>query len=70
MLNIPLRKLTGRTEEEMFTNQTGFGMDKSHYVLQLVAKADSSTRLVIPAPGPKTARYRLIQEPSIGQDID
>jgi hypothetical protein len=42
MLNIPLLKLTSRTEQEMFANHAGFGMDERHHVLQLVAEAEGA----------------------------
>jgi hypothetical protein len=45
-------------------------MDERHYILQLVAETEGAPRLVVSVPGPKTARYSLVQEPAVGQDID
>ena len=70
MLDITLLELMGRTQEEMLAHEARFCVDERHHVLQLVAETEGAPRLVVSAPGPKTARESLVQEPAIGQDID
>ena len=70
MLNVSLLKLTGRTEEKMPAHKKRFCVNKRHHVLQLVAETEGAPGLVVSAPGPKTARERLVQEPAVGQNVD
>src|SRR3990172_5462008 len=69
MLDITLLELMGSAEEEMLTHEDRVCVDERHHVLQLVAETEGTPRLVVSAAGPKTARYSLVQEPAIGQDI-
>src|SRR5512139_1737491 len=70
MLNIPLLKLTGCTEEELLAHEARFCVNERHNVLQLVAETEGAPRLVVSGAGPKTARERLIQKPAVGQEVD
>ena len=70
MLDISLRELTGSTEEKVLAHEMRFSVDKRHHVLQLIAETEGAPWLVVSAAGPKAARYRLVQEPAVGQDID
>src|SRR3972149_7532294 len=69
MLDITLLELMGRAQEEMLTHEPRAGRAARHRVLHLVAETEGAPRLVVSAAGPKTARYSLVQEPAIGQDI-
>ena len=42
VLDIPLLKLMGRTEKEMFADELGLRMDERHHVLQLVAETEGA----------------------------
>ena len=69
MLDITFLELMRRAEEDMFAREDRVCVDERHHVLQLVAETEGAPRLVVSAAGPKTARYSLVQEPAIGQDI-
>jgi hypothetical protein len=45
-------------------------MDQGHRVLQLVAEPERAARLIEPRAGPHAAGQRLIDEPTVGQEID
>jgi len=70
MLDISLPELTGSAEEEVLAHEERLSVDERHHVLQLIAETEGAPRLVVSVPGPKSARYSLVQEPAIGQDID
>ena len=70
MLDISLMELTGSAAEEVLAHEARLGVDKRHHVLQLIAETEGAPWLVVSIPGPKTARYSLVQEPAIGQDVD
>jgi hypothetical protein len=70
MLDISLMELTGSTEEEVLAHEARLGVDERHHVLQLIAETEGAPWLVVSIPGPKTARYSLVQEPAIGQEVD
>src|SRR3990172_9820044 len=53
----------------MLTHETRVCMYERHHVLQLVPETECPPRLVVSAPGPKTAHYSLVHEPAIGQEI-
>jgi hypothetical protein len=70
MLDISLMELTGSAEEEVLSHEARLGVDERHHVLQLIAETEGAPWLVVSIPGPKTARYSLVQEPAIGQEVD
>src|SRR3989304_10591450 len=69
MLDITFLELMRRAEEEVLTHETRVCVDERHHILQLVAETEGTPGLVISAAGPETARYSLVHEPAIGQDI-
>ena len=70
MLDISLPELTGSAEEEVLAHEARLSVDERHHVLQLIAETEGTPRLIVSVPGPKSARYCLVQEPAVGQDID
>ncbi len=70
MLHVSIGKLTARAAEQVLTHQPGLGMHERHHVLQLVAEAKSTSRLIISTARPQTARERLVEEPAVGEDVD
>jgi hypothetical protein len=70
MLDISLLELTGSAEEEVLAHEERLSVDERHHVLQLIAETEGAPRLIVSVPGPKSARYSLVQEPAVGQDID
>ena len=69
MLHVSFAELMGRAQQQMFANQSRFGMQESGHVLQLVSKAERPARLVVAAARPESARQCLIQQPAVGQHI-
>ena len=70
MLDISLRKLAGRAEEQVLAHEARLGVDERHHVLQLVAEAEGAAGLVKAAPRPETAGQSLVQEPAVGQHVE
>src|SRR5882672_355804 len=70
MLHIAFQELMGRAAQQVLAHELGLGVDKRHHVLQLIAKTEGASRLVVSAACPQTARYGLIQEPAVGQDVE
>ena len=70
MLNVSLHKLVARGPEQMFAQQPGLGMRQGHDVLQLIAKAERSARLIEATAPPETACQRLIYKPAVQQNVD
>src|SRR4030042_2829814 len=70
MLDISLRELTGSTEEKVLAHETRLCVDECHHVPHLIAETEGPRRLVVSAARPKAARYSLVYEPAVGQDID
>src|SRR5512143_4091335 len=70
VLNVSLPELTGRASKQMLAQKVRLGVNQRHGVLQLVAESEGASRLVVPAPGPETARKILVKEPPVGQDVD
>jgi hypothetical protein len=70
MLDISFRELTGSAAEQVLAHEVRPGVDERHHVLQLIAETEGPARLVGSAPRPETARYGLVQEPSVDQHIE
>ena len=70
MLNISLRELTGRAQEQVLAHEMRPGVDERHHVLQLIAETEGAPRLVGCASRPKAARQGLVQEPAVGQHVE
>ncbi|MNL14928.1 hypothetical protein D3C87_1358900 [compost metagenome] len=69
MLHVPLHELLGRAAQQVLACQGRAGEHQRHDVLQLVAKAVGTTRLVVAAACPQPAGQRLVEQPAIGQRI-
>jgi hypothetical protein len=52
MLHISFLELTACAEKKMVPYNARFGMNKSHYILQLISESKSSSGLIISAPRP------------------
>src|SRR4030095_7740625 len=70
MLDVTFDELTTGAPKEMLARERRRGVDERHCILQLVAKAEGSSRLVITAARPQAARHRLIDQPAVGQHIE
>jgi hypothetical protein len=70
MLYIAFYELARRRPEQMLANKRGFGMNKRHHILQLIAESESSTGLIVAAAPPQTASYDLIYEPAIDHYVE
>ncbi len=70
VLDVSLPELAGRASQQMLAQKVRLGVYQRHGVLQLVAEPEGAPRLVVPAPGPDTARQSLVKEPTVGQDVD
>ena len=55
VLYIAFLKLATRTEQNLFTQEMGLGMDQRHHVLQLVAEPKGAPRLIVAASRPEAA---------------
>src|SRR5437868_4892186 len=70
VLNIALAELPTRAPQKLFAKHAGFRVNECHRVLQLVAEAERSARLVIAAASPHPARERLIDEPAVRKRVE
>ncbi len=70
VLDIALGELAGGCAQQVFAHQRGLGMDERHAVLQLVAEAEGTARLVVAAARPEPAGQGLIEQPAVGQDVE
>ena len=70
MLDVPFAKLTSGAEEQMFAHETWLGIYERHHILQLIAKTERTSRLIVAAASPEAAREGLVQQPAVGQHID
>jgi len=68
--NISLQELVGRTAQEMFPGKLRFCIYQRHRILQLVAEAECSARLVESAARPDAARQGLVEEPAVGEHVE
>src|SRR5688572_21812597 len=69
MLNIALDELPRRRPEQMLARHRRAHGGERHAVLQLIAEAIGSARLIEGRAGPDAASERLIEEPSVQHDI-
>jgi hypothetical protein len=53
MLNVSFRKLMSGTTKQMLTNKARFGIDDGHGVLELIAKSECATGLIVSTSGPE-----------------
>ena len=70
VLDISLLELTARAQQQVLAHQPGLGVDERHHVLQLVAEAEGTARLIVAAACPDTTREGLVHQPAVGQHID
>ncbi len=61
MLDISLLELAGSAEKEVLAYEERLSVDERHHVLQLIAETKGTPRLIVSVPGPKSARYSLVQ---------
>ena len=69
MLHIALDELPRRGTQQMFAGNRGFRDAQRHHVLKLVAKAIGAACLVKRRARPNPARQRLIQQPTVQQNV-
>ena len=69
MLDIAVHELTARTAKQVLAHECGVRVDERHHVLQLVAEAEGSPRLVVAAARPEAAGHRLVQQPTVGEHV-
>jgi hypothetical protein len=60
MLDIALYELMGRAEEKVLADKSRLSVDKRHRVLQLIAKAEGTTGLIVSASRPKATCQSLV----------
>jgi hypothetical protein len=65
VLNVSLQKLPASRSKNVRAGQLWSGMDQSHDVLELIAKAEGAARLVKGGTFPQTAALHLVEEPPI-----
>src|SRR5689334_992634 len=70
MLDVTFDELTACTEHDLLADQPRFGVNQSHYVLQLIAKAVGAARLIVSAARPQPAGERLVYQPAVGQHVE
>src|SRR5665213_1428705 len=66
VLNIALRELARSTAQKVLSHQLRRSVDKRHHVLQLIAKAERTARLIERVTRPQPTRENLVHEPTIG----
>ncbi len=54
----------------MLAQQRRFGVHQGHGVLELIAEAEGAAGLVKAGAGPHAAGQRLVDEPTIGEEIE
>ena len=69
MLYVAFRELARRAQQQVRTYQIGCGVHQGHHVLQLVAKTKGAAGLVEGRACPKPASQNLVQQPSVGHNI-
>jgi hypothetical protein len=69
MLDIALDELPRRGPQQVLTRDLGAHRGERHAILELVAEAVRSARLIKRRAGPNTARERLIEKPAIQHDV-
>jgi hypothetical protein len=60
MLDVAFQKLSGGTEKKVVTQEAWLCVDERHYILQLIAKTNGPSGLVVTATPPETACNRLV----------
>ncbi len=69
MLDVALDELSRGRPQQVFARHVGPRGDQRHSVLQLVAEAVGTARLIEPRTSPDAARQRLIQQPAVQHDV-
>src|SRR5580704_17048828 len=70
MLHVAFGELPRGGCKYMFAGELRGGINERHTILELVAKAKRSARLIQSGSSPEPATQRLIQEPAVQQKID
>src|SRR5277367_2269265 len=70
MLHVPLYELSGCAEKQLFTQQSGLGINKRHRVLDLIAKTEGPTRLIKSTSPPDPASNILRKKPTVGKHME
>jgi hypothetical protein len=70
MLNVALDELPAGGSEQMRPGELGPRQQHRHHVLQLIAEAEGSARLVVARPRPQTAADVLVNEPPVHQHVE
>src|SRR6185436_10024611 len=70
MLNIAFAKLMGGGAEQVIPSEGRFCMHERHHILELIAKSVGPAGLIKTGAPPNPAAQRLIQEPTVGHDVD
>ncbi len=70
VLHVALDELARGAAQQLGAVQRRVGVDQRHRVLQLVAEPVGAAGLVEAAAAPHPARDHLVQQPSVGQQID
>ena len=70
VLHVALDKLAARGAQQMTARDLGLGIEKRHGILELIPKSVGAARLIERRPRPHATGQRLIQRPSIEQDVE
>ena len=69
VLDIPLSELTASRQQDLRSRQIGIAIEKSHDVLQLIAKAECAAGLVKAGASPDAAAQALVLKPAVDQEV-
>ena len=70
VLNVAFDELSCRRAQQVLAGELGCGVHERHHVLQLVAKAERTARLVERRPPPEARGQQLVEQPAVGERID
>ena len=70
VLHVALEELARGRAEDVRPAISGRGVDQRHDVLELVAEPVGAARLVEARPRPEAAGEHLVEQPSVGQEVE
>ena len=70
VLHVAFDELAPGAAQELLAQQLRLGVHERHRVLQLVAEAERSARLVVAAARPEAAGDRLVEQPAVDEHVE
>src|SRR5688572_9271002 len=70
MLHVAFAELMRRAAQQMLAGEARLSVQQRHDVLQLIAEAERTARLVMAAARPEAARQRLVEEPAVYYQVE